>query len=366
MSPWSSASSSSSASGAYHSLPFVGHTGTHDLSGGTMQPMHMNTAPRPSSSSSFYDTSSSYRSMPLMWDSAGQADGSGNSSMLGLNSASSGQHPGWSMGHDASASTMSLSGFPPSLMTSLPPSSTTSSGMPSSQYHDDEAKWQAVLKGSHHADRHFLYASSSAQTYCRPSCPASAVKVRQHHQYHNGVQRSRSDMIRFFSQPDAAAKAEATGYKSCRRCRPDLNGGIGGSAGAGHALGGGVGGGTSLSSIDGLGLGGMVRNGHMGAASSSSAVPGSGEPQTQHRTVIAVRECVREMMLVATNSIKECDGEPKKRTLKDYAAKAGLSTFHFHRELTRVQRGRKKGPRNADHPAHLSPPPQAHSPSSCL
>lgn len=47
--------------------------------------------------------------------------------------------------------------------------------------------------------------------------------------------------------------------------------------------------------------------------------------------MVAVGECVRHMMMAATNSAEE-GGEPKKKTLKEYAARAGLSTFHFHRE----------------------------------
>lgn len=44
---------------------------------------------------------------------------------------------------------------------------------------------------------------------------------------------------------------------------------------------------------------------------------------------------MRHMMMAAASSAKE-GGEPKKRTLKEYAARAGLSTFHFHRSLAKV------------------------------
>lgn len=40
-------------------------------------------------------------------------------------------------------------------------------------------------------------------------------------------------------------------------------------------------------------------------------------------------------MMAAASSAEE-GGEPKKRTLKEYAARAGLSTFHFHRSLAKV------------------------------
>lgn len=318
LSPWSSASSTSNNSGQYHSLPFVGHSSSHDLTNGMIQPVHMSgNGTSRASGAPLYESSTSYRSMPLMWDGAGQSDVNGNSSMLGLNGASGQQHSTWLSGHDSLNSMQpgSMTAFPPSMMTSLPPSSTNGGvAVQGWQYQDDEAKWQAVMNRSLHADRHFLYASTSAQTYCRPSChaSASATKHRQPPQYLNqGHPRgSRSDCIRFFSQPDAAIKAEAMGFKSCKRCRPEM------AYGPGSAV--------SGSPMDGLGLTGMAR--------SAGVAAGGGEHQHQHRTVIAVRECVREMMLVATNCITEGDGEPRKRTLKDYAAKAGLSTFHFHRE----------------------------------
>lgn len=79
----------------------------------------------------------------------------------------------------------------------------------------------------------------------------------------------------FFTYPNAASEAELAGFRSCKRCRPDRSAG--------------------------------------------------------DQTVIAVGECVKHMMMAAFTSAQE-GGEPKKRTLKDYAARAGLSTFHFHRE----------------------------------
>lgn len=85
--------------------------------------------------------------------------------------------------------------------------------------------------------------------------------------------------MQFFPYPDAAAAAEAAGFRSCKRCKPDRSG--------------------------------------------------------SDQTVLAVGDCVRHMMMSAASSAKE-GGEPKKRTLKEYAARAGLSTFHFHRSLAKV------------------------------
>ncbi|CAO1637643.1 unnamed protein product [Parajaminaea phylloscopi] len=131
-------------------------------------------------------------------------------------------------------------------------------------YPDDNVRWEAVVNRSHQADRHFVYGAVGTLIYCRPSCASK---------------RPTRDKVQFFPQPHAAASAEAAGFRSCKRCRPDRTGG--------------------------------------------------------DQTVTAVGDCVRHMMLAAASSAQE-GGEPKKRTLKDYAARAGLSTFHFHRSLAKL------------------------------
>lgn len=69
---------------------------------------------------------------------------------------------------------------------------------------DLDSLWRAVLARDARLDGLFVYAVRSTGIYCRPSCPS---------------RRPRLDRVAFF--PDAAT-AEASGYRACRRCRPEV------------------------------------------------------------------------------------------------------------------------------------------------
>ncbi|MEO5955094.1 MAG: bifunctional DNA-binding transcriptional regulator/O6-methylguanine-DNA methyltransferase Ada [Nitrospiraceae bacterium] len=62
--------------------------------------------------------------------------------------------------------------------------------------------WEAVLTRDRRCDGRFVYAVSSTNVYCRPSCPS---------------RRPTRDHVMFFDSPP---QAEAAGYRACLRCRP--------------------------------------------------------------------------------------------------------------------------------------------------
>ncbi len=64
--------------------------------------------------------------------------------------------------------------------------------------------WAAVSERDARFDGRFVYAVTSTGIYCRPSC---------------GARRPRRDRVRFFQGP---AEAEASGFRACKRCRPDV------------------------------------------------------------------------------------------------------------------------------------------------
>jgi len=66
----------------------------------------------------------------------------------------------------------------------------------------DEACWEAVLGRDARCDGHFYYSVDTTGIYCRPSCPAKRPK-RAHVRFHDTVE-----------------KAEAAGFRACKRCRP--------------------------------------------------------------------------------------------------------------------------------------------------
>jgi AraC family transcriptional regulator of adaptative response/methylated-DNA-[protein]-cysteine methyltransferase len=68
--------------------------------------------------------------------------------------------------------------------------------------HDDECRWNAVLRRDAARDGEFVFAVSSTGVYCRPSCAA---------------RRPRRENVKFFAIPEAA---ESAGYRACLRCRP--------------------------------------------------------------------------------------------------------------------------------------------------
>jgi AraC family transcriptional regulator of adaptative response/methylated-DNA-[protein]-cysteine methyltransferase len=67
----------------------------------------------------------------------------------------------------------------------------------------DATRWRAVVARDRRADGAFVYGVRSTKVYCRPSCAS---------------RQPRRDRVRFF---DAPADAERSGYRACKRCRPD-------------------------------------------------------------------------------------------------------------------------------------------------
>lgn len=70
----------------------------------------------------------------------------------------------------------------------------------------DEDKWDAVHKRNRLCDGRFVFAVRSTGIYCNPSCPAKRPAMRQ---------------VLFFS---SSAEAEASGFRPCRRCKPNESG----------------------------------------------------------------------------------------------------------------------------------------------
>jgi AraC family transcriptional regulator of adaptative response/methylated-DNA-[protein]-cysteine methyltransferase len=67
---------------------------------------------------------------------------------------------------------------------------------------DETRAWMAVKNRDRSQDGAFVFAVTTTGIYCRPSCPA---------------RRPRRRNVRFFGVPE---KAEAAGFRPCRRCRP--------------------------------------------------------------------------------------------------------------------------------------------------
>ncbi|MEV6615813.1 AlkA N-terminal domain-containing protein [Streptomyces sp. NPDC051051] len=70
---------------------------------------------------------------------------------------------------------------------------------------DEESRYEAVRSRDARFDGAFCFAVETTGIYCRPSCPAVTPKRRN---------------VRFF--PTAAA-AQSSGFRACRRCRPDAS-----------------------------------------------------------------------------------------------------------------------------------------------
>ncbi|WP_406349448.1 helix-turn-helix domain-containing protein [Streptomyces sp. NBC_00144] len=68
---------------------------------------------------------------------------------------------------------------------------------------DEETRYEAVSSRDARFDGEFFFAVRTTGIYCRPSCPAVTPKRRN---------------VRFY--PTAAA-AQGSGFRACRRCRPD-------------------------------------------------------------------------------------------------------------------------------------------------
>ncbi|MDT7840287.1 DNA-3-methyladenine glycosylase 2 family protein [Streptomyces justiciae] len=68
---------------------------------------------------------------------------------------------------------------------------------------DEDTRYEAVRSRDGRFDGEFFFAVSTTGIYCRPSCPAVTPKRRN---------------VRFFA---TAAAAQGSGFRACRRCRPD-------------------------------------------------------------------------------------------------------------------------------------------------
>ncbi len=69
-----------------------------------------------------------------------------------------------------------------------------------------DLRWKALASRDCAADGTFVYAVTSTGIYCRPSCPS---------------RRPRADRVRFF---DTTFEARQSGFRACKRCRPDTVG----------------------------------------------------------------------------------------------------------------------------------------------
>jgi AraC family transcriptional regulator of adaptative response / DNA-3-methyladenine glycosylase II len=68
---------------------------------------------------------------------------------------------------------------------------------------DEDISYEAVRSRDARFDGEFFFAVETTGIYCRPSCPAVTPKRRN---------------VRFFA---TAAAAQGSGFRACRRCRPD-------------------------------------------------------------------------------------------------------------------------------------------------
>ncbi|MGW3244090.1 AlkA N-terminal domain-containing protein [Streptomyces sp. NPDC001070] len=68
---------------------------------------------------------------------------------------------------------------------------------------DEDSRYEAVCSRDARFDGEFFFAVTTTGIYCRPSCPAVTPKRRN---------------VRFYR---TAAAAQGSGFRACRRCRPD-------------------------------------------------------------------------------------------------------------------------------------------------
>ncbi|UPX11492.1 uncharacterized protein EKO05_0002097 [Ascochyta rabiei] len=71
-------------------------------------------------------------------------------------------------------------------------------------YTTDAQRWRALSTRDANANGHFFYSVKSTQIYCRPTCPARLAR--------------RANII--FQK--TIAEAEASGFRACRRCKPNV------------------------------------------------------------------------------------------------------------------------------------------------
>ncbi|MFF7214626.1 AlkA N-terminal domain-containing protein [Streptomyces sp. NPDC008238] len=77
------------------------------------------------------------------------------------------------------------------------------SGGVTSETTGEDSRYEAVCSRDARFDGEFFFAVTTTGIYCRPSCPAVTPKRRN---------------VRFFR---TAAAAQGSGFRACRRCRPD-------------------------------------------------------------------------------------------------------------------------------------------------
>ncbi|KAL6859940.1 hypothetical protein ACO1O0_003964 [Amphichorda felina] len=75
-------------------------------------------------------------------------------------------------------------------------------------FDSDEARWQAVRSRNASADGLFVYCVRSTRIYCRPICKARLARRAN---------------VSFHGTPREAREA---GFRACKRCRPDVEGGM--------------------------------------------------------------------------------------------------------------------------------------------
>lgn len=73
----------------------------------------------------------------------------------------------------------------------------------SSNFDDDESRWQAVVRRDRDAEGLFFYSVRTTGVYCRPSCAARLAK---------------RENVRFHA---STTEAEWAGFRPCKRCRPN-------------------------------------------------------------------------------------------------------------------------------------------------
>ena len=69
----------------------------------------------------------------------------------------------------------------------------------------DDPRWVHIVARDKKADGRFWYSVSTTGVYCRPSCP-SRIPNPKNVQFHGSLE-----------------SAKATGFRPCKRCRPDGN-----------------------------------------------------------------------------------------------------------------------------------------------
>ncbi|OTB00218.1 hypothetical protein M426DRAFT_34645, partial [Hypoxylon sp. CI-4A] len=75
-------------------------------------------------------------------------------------------------------------------------------------YSTEPSRWNAVQARDSAADGHFVYAVRTTKIYCRPVCKA---------------RRARRANVAFYTH---SLDAERAGFRACKRCKPEMRGGM--------------------------------------------------------------------------------------------------------------------------------------------